>query len=391
MRLDEQAVLALCRLRDPHGVLSIFVDASPERQSSAHPAWTVEIKNQLAALRVRVKDEGPRERWTALDRRLGALSEDLEVLADPRAPGRGRALFATVDGSDVHTISVQVPLPDRVVLSDAAYVRPLVAALDEGRPTGIVCVERALVRLLETRLGETEELAHFTFEAATGDWREYKGPGPDNPAMTRPGASQRDRFERRLDEAVERFHRSVAERVSGTLRARGWDRVVLLQGPELTRVEELLRSNGDAELIAMEGIAGTARPRELAERVAGVVRDAQRRREAGLVTLAKDRAPSGGAGATGAPDILTALQEGRVAHLLVASDREFAGHRAPDGRLYADGQGTDVEAEDLVPEPNLAERMVERALDTGAKVTPVEDEAARALDDAGGVAAILRW
>jgi hypothetical protein len=35
--------------------------------------------------------------------------------------------------------------------------------------------------------------------------------------------------------------------------------------------------------------------------------------------------------------------------------------------------------------------MVERALDTGARVTPVDGEAAEALASSGGAAALLRW
>ena len=43
------------------------------------------------------------------------------------------------------------------------------------------------------------------------------------------------------------------------------------------------------------------------------------------------------------------------------------------------------------PEPRLTERIVERCLDTGAQITPVEGAASAVLADAGGIAALLRW
>ena len=45
----------------------------------------------------------------------------------------------------------------------------------------------------------------------------------------------------------------------------------------------------------------------------------------------------------------------------------------------------------VVEEPRLTERMVERCLRTGARVTPVGGAAAAMLADSGGVAARLRW
>ena len=45
----------------------------------------------------------------------------------------------------------------------------------------------------------------------------------------------------------------------------------------------------------------------------------------------------------------------------------------------------------VVEEPRLTERMVERCLETGARVTPVGGRAAAMLAETGGVAAQLRW
>ena len=65
----------------------------------------------------------------------------------------------------------------------------------------------------------------------------------------------------------------------------------------------------------------------------------------------------------------------------------YTGGVAADGSLLGWSEG----ASTAVAEPRLTERIVERALDTGARLTPIEGAASDVLRDAGGIAALLRW
>jgi hypothetical protein len=47
--------------------------------------------------------------------------------------------------------------------------------------------------------------------------------------------------------------------------------------------------------------------------------------------------------------------------------------------------------EPATPEPRLTERLGERALATGARVSPVEGAARGVLSEAAGIGALLRW
>jgi hypothetical protein len=44
-----------------------------------------------------------------------------------------------------------------------------------------------------------------------------------------------------------------------------------------------------------------------------------------------------------------------------------------------------------MPEPRLTERLVDRALKTKTRISPVEGATDGALRDAAGIAALLRW
>jgi len=78
--------------------------------------------------------------------------------------------------------------------------------------------------------------------------------------------------------------------------------------------------------------------------------------------------------------------------LLIERGRDYFGVRAPDGTLYAErASAIGVEASDLIDEPLLGERMVERALAIGADVLTLEPDEALPLAEADGVGALLRW
>jgi hypothetical protein len=92
-------------------------------------------------------------------------------------------------------------------------------------------------------------------------------------------------------------------------------------------------------------------------------------------------------GAFGLSEVAAALNEARVDQLVYDSERRYVGAVDAGGLLYAAGEGP----RNALEESRLTERLVERALTTGAAVTPVPGAARTLLADAGGIAARLRW
>jgi hypothetical protein len=280
---------------------------------------------------------------------------------------------------------VQLPLPNRVVFERTAYVRPLLAVLDEARPAGIIMVSRSGVRLCEWKLGATDELARWRFEPETEEWRESKAKPSRSPSPGQQIALERDRFERRLDEARRRFF--VQSRTPSTASPRPLLRLLLAGDPRLTGPRQALP----------EGCVATSRASACLEDLDRHALGSRGRRAA---------APSGAASATcrARPRCRLANGAGALTHrrprraqparatLLLDGAREWNGLMEPDGRLWPEGtRPEDVPSGEVAPEPFLAERMIEQALARGATVAPVEQEAAAQLADFDGMAAILRW
>ena len=109
-----------------------------------------------------------------------------------------------------------------------------------------------------------------------------------------------------------------------------------------------------------------------------------RERELKLVETVKESAYSGRArGSLGPQETVEALNQGRVEHLLFDAERDYRGQGIEQGLAY--------EAPPLTDGLPVTELMIERALDTGARVTPLVGDAAAALEEHAGVAALLRY
>jgi hypothetical protein len=384
--------LEIVRLRDPHGVLSVYVDADPREQAAARPAWVVAAENGLSEVRERARAADDRAHRTAVFDRLDALEPEIAGLLDARRPGRGRALFATIGADEVLTVSLQMPLPDHVALGEIAHLTPLMVALDRGRPAGLVVVSLAEVQMLEQHLGAVHDVTTIAVDPDTSEWREMKGPAAANPARAQQSAPQRDRFERRLEEHRARLLESAAARLAQVAARHEWDRIVIAGDAHLAQPLAEAVARDAVQVSLVDRTLNGSSPTELADTLAPELEEANRRREASLVSRARDAALAGGPGALGLADVLTALEGGRVDHLLLHEGRRYAGARTADGRLVpADVVPAGVDASELEPTADLTDQIVERALATDARVTPLTDAGAEPLAEHGGIAALLRW
>ncbi len=101
------------------------------------------------------------------------------------------------------------------------------------------------------------------------------------------------------------------------------------------------------------------------------------------VRVIQEEAAADAKGACGLARVLAALNDARVASLLIDPSRTYVGLVEPGEILRAPDR-----AEGAV---DLTDLIVSRALSTGADVIPVLGDAAEHLGSCGGIAALLRW
>jgi hypothetical protein len=363
--------------RAPRGILSAYVDVDPADRGQA---WRIALRDRLRELAQSTSSPDSAAFEAAAGRVLERFPED-----GPPPEGRGQVGFVEVASEPVEVWrGMQIP-PRRVevVHAQRPYLRPLVEVLERGPHVGAVLVSAERARLLDWSLGSMRELDDWEITLWSRDWRERKA------ERSRPGArgemtsaSGRDQFDQRLEANRQRFVREIGERVGAELARREWRHLIAF-GAE-PHVEQLAHGLGPAAqgLHAVSHDLISASKSELARRVEAEVRELHRVREAALVREVNEAIGSSTGAALGPQETLEALAEGRVRHLIFDAERDYEGRPLEEVIAYAG------DSEDDVP---VAERMIELAVATSAQITPVEDEAAEALEEHDGVAALLRY
>lgn len=364
---------SVVELRDPIGVLSVTVGIESGAGSGGTPPWQITVQNDLARLR----HDGSLGR--SPKRTLDVIAAGLAEVFDLASTGRGRALYVALESGASREIALQRALPTGARVGPVAHVLPVLEALDRGEPAVLVIASRNAIVLFESELGGVTELDRIELEPWVGDWwPEMKGPSRANPMRGQQTVSHRDRYERRIAAAYRHTLDEAAARLGVLARRRSWTRAVLagdsrtvdalngvLRGCELTTTT--IRAN-------LEGLR---------------TEDALGRLDAALETLvAEEQARlaenvvSASSGVCGLVPVLAALNEARVARLLIDASRTFAG--VVEAQILV-AAGDDEDA------PDLTDLIVARALATDAVVTPLCGDAARTLSACEGIAALLRW
>ncbi|MFC7649610.1 VLRF1 family aeRF1-type release factor [Streptosporangium lutulentum] len=315
------------------------------------------------------------------------MERSFRRLLDPTESGLGRVMFAPVGDGEVRVFSFQLPVVDQVVLEPTAYVRPLVNTVEAAPPAGIVVVCRDGLRVIDYRYGMVEDIGRSSYGVGVEDWRDMRGPAPSE--FSQQGVSHRERFASRVEDNLARLLRADAPQLGAHAAGRGWTTLVLVGDVQLTGV---LAGELSGDVIQIDAVVDPLSSVKIVEYVGPQLKAARTRYGAGLANRAKDAALAGGRGVLGLRDTLHALNESRVANLLLDESREWSGSRTDYGMLHLPGEIPPGESEKtLVPESAMGERMIERALDIDAEVTVLDREASRILADYDGVAAIMRW
>jgi peptide subunit release factor 1 (eRF1) len=386
-RLDDIAVRDLTRRTDPLGVVSVYVNADP-RQDPNLRAAAIDLKNRFTELQRRLSEDGYGDRTRDVVAKLDKLWPQVEMLTSPVASARGRMAFAGLDGDWMMQFESAMPVPNRLVLNDGPFIHPLLELLDEGSPAGVVIVTAEEARLLEWRLGSvtTVDQLESEYVEAPHERAGQIGGGPPGQFHT-PMREQRQSRER---QRAQRFLESVSARAVELAEKFGWERILVSGGERWTeamiaKLPQALRHRIIADHRLLMGLDDAA----LADAVTERLREDNRERKNRLLVQILDAAGRGMA-ALGLSEVAAALNDGRVAHLVYDPQVRYKGSVAADDTPYAEDEVAPG-GQQTKPEPRLTERLVERALDTGALVTPIQGAAAGALADAAGIAALLRW
>jgi peptide subunit release factor 1 (eRF1) len=354
-----------------------------------------------------VNSYGPRgaafESLTAdMDRLTTYLDEEL----DPAAAGV--VVIACQHQGVFEPVPLDVPVDSGFTVGPIPSLRQLARAADDYPSYAIIAADQrdAYLWLME---GQTWDRG-VQLEASGYPRKQQQG-----------GWSQK-RYQNRADERVEAFARTIAEETR-----RAFEEVnapVPYEYLIIAANEQMFTLlNGELHQTIQERVLGQitlpieANITEVTAAAQPLVEVAERKREMEAVQAVRDGVGAGGKGVAGAVDTITALETGQVMTLVMNDDFSEPGWADYTLPLYGVGSppgehpaGGDVA--NLVP-TTVEDEVVRLAFQIGAEVQLVRSavpvgveeqeqipnaddptprsEAARALDELGGIGAILRY
>ena len=363
-------------------VLSVFCRTDPRdpANSSETPGWLVALRNGLRDAAATV--EGDHDATEAI-RRLSKEAEKRLTGASAHERGRSVALFLSADGTiDIfHTFQIPVR-EDFVAFESGVVIWPAMDLLDRGQRTGIILLSQDQIRLLEWEDGVVKDLESSVYNLELGDWRQYRGVG--GAGRTQHSASHVESYEDRVHAWRSRFMKDAAKAIAESTKDLELERLVVVADGDLdTDFRDALPQELNERVVAMVALNLIDSPApDVAHHLDEHLRQAWRDQVNEFANHALERIKAGDRGAGGPDQVVAALMEGRVDHLIMDPFYEF-----DDGDL-SDGVR---EAIANAGEETAREAAVEIALRTGALVSSASVEEVPALAEADGVLALLRY
>src|SRR5215217_1760095 len=307
-------------LRPERGrVLSVYMDldpsefATPPARASLVTSLITDARHQVDALADLSHDE------------LKSLRNDVEAVREALTqPGiaddgaRGAAVFACELAGLFETIRLPYPIASRVVIDETPWVEPLLRARAERW-----CVLLANRRNARVFVGPPRELEE-TDRVEDNVHSQHKQGGWSQP-----------RYQRSIEEDVRDHLDHVVAVVFARLKAHAFDRL-LVGAPQETlgdlerRLHPYLRERLEGHVRLDVENAAVDNVREAA---AAAVEEIEVRREAEALERLREGIGAGGRAAAGPEDVQRALDEARVATLLLADGYESNGDRAVEKAL----------------------------------------------------------
>lgn len=350
----------------PKPLLSAYLGVNPARPENRAKAYVIRLKDAL-------KEVGAPEEVS------GRVLEYVET-EQPRS--RTLVLFAATDGLfEVYRLGME--LPERVRWGEP-YVAPLILALQQYEPYGVILLDAQKARFFVSVSGRMEEELDAENIFSTAGWREIT----ISPSTAAPsGGAARDAFEHRIEAQTLRFYKILGETLRGLVERFGLTRLILAGPEERTALFAKTLPRQSAALVAATvPLPLGASEKEVMERVSGAEESARKRQQERLLAEARER------GVSGLDETLGSLQEGRVYHLLVPwASGERVGWCDACG-LASTGTETCPYCGGGTRERELVDVALELAEARGARVELVRGENADALrEELGSLAGLVRF
>jgi peptide chain release factor subunit 1 len=357
--------------------VSLYLSLDPRDAPTAADVETRQSSLLSAAERLLEEQKGSlgraqREALKADLERIGRWFDD----GFERDRMRGVAVFAAGLDNFWSTVPLPDPVADQVKIAGELYLAPL--ARLAGRADGVLvaALGRERGEVLKLRGGQLVEIADDT---------------EDVPGRHDQGGWSQRRYERHIDEIVERHWRRVADTLDAWVRKLRGVRVVLVGAEDMrSDFEEILSNDVKSCLIGWATAEAHADASQLLEAARPVLDAWWSQRESELLERWREEAGKHGRATAGWEQTLEAASDARVELLLVQDGVDEPAYQCPKcGRAQLTNGSCPLDGTTLEGREGAFDLAVHQTLTHGGTVQVIRDR--RDLEPVGGVGALLRF
>ena len=292
---------------------------------------------------------------------------------------RGIAMFSCAAKEYWRVVALPVPVASRLSVNQSPVVGPLEAILHSLEPLGVLLVDRQRARMFVFQFGEIVERSELFEELP----REY-----DRRDDASRGSRERERHH--TDELAHQHLRHSADAVFRLFQDSGFGRLSIGATDEVNAaIERELHPYLKERLAPRIHVPVAASETDITRAAIEIERIVELEREQTMVARLLDAVGAGTKAVTGLAPVLGALNERRVATLLVSNGFMDSGWSCRCGALAVKGPRCPVDGQEMQRVDDVVSDAVDAALLEGAQVVTCEANAD--LDVHGRIGAMLRY
>ncbi|HET6230396.1 MAG TPA: VLRF1 family aeRF1-type release factor [Longimicrobiaceae bacterium] len=354
-------------------MVSLFLDMSVnENNKRTHTVFLNQKRAQFEELDGGLRVDDP-EVASTFERVRSWLENDFDEA------NRGVVIYAELGGEWMEAVQFPVSVQNRLVVGPRPVIAPLAQVLESYHHYGVILLDREHVRILSVYLGTLLDEINVR-------------PNPiPTPHDVHAGGYSQERFQRRKREEMKHFFKDFCKEVEDFVaRYRPDDLVILGTDENVAAFREFLPDSILQKVVHTGPMEIDDPASEILQRLEPHLRTAQESASREVIEQVRDRVAHDYLATAGFQGTLTALQEGKVDTLLLASDQRRDGVRCGQcGFVFArDLKTCPYDGSSTLQGVDVVEEMVRMAEGQGVAISFADPQDVQDLKGAG---ALLRF
>ncbi|MBB5174671.1 VLRF1 family aeRF1-type release factor [Texcoconibacillus texcoconensis] len=215
-------------------VLSIYLNTDPKGRSQQNGEWKIRFKNGLKKIAEYLRASGNEQQLNQFQTLKSKVEK--EIQDNQRSLQRSVVIFAS-EAHDLWSVYyLQMPVETSFYWESHPVIDQLEQFQKQYPQSGIILTHMDEVKVIETGLGEIQEMWSYTFDPETENWS--FSPGLSASEREASSATHKDDFKKRFEENMQRWYRNMAVTIDQLYKKRNWERMYVAGEANMVRTME---------------------------------------------------------------------------------------------------------------------------------------------------------